>query len=804
MKNTNFIQRFAFIILAIFFSLGAAQAATFTVNTTADNDDGSCNAAHCTLREAIRAANATADHDVIAFNIPGAGVRTIAPTFPLPSISQPVTIDGSTQPGASCAAYPPTLLVEINGANAGNFVDGIQIFAGDTTVRGLVINRFNNDGININSGSNNRIECNFIGTDATGTTGLGNGRNGITVFSSNNTVGGATAGKGNLISGNQSNGVLFETNAASGTVQGNYIGTDVTGMLKLGNGSGIDFKSSNNMIGGKTAAARNVISGNSNPGIILFGTNNSIFGNYIGVQADGVSPLGNGSGVRILGTGHSIGDGTTGAGNTVAFSGFEGIRVSVGANHRILGNSIHSNGSLGINLAEDGVTPNDAGDADTGANNLQNYPVITAAYANSVNFTVDSDPANAAYPMRIEFFANTACDPTGFGEGETFLGSILIAAPGSYSFAYTPVEGKQIITSTATDANGNTSEFSRCAAPTNDSDGDGVTDDIDNCPDASNPDQADNDADKTGDACDPDDDNDGVPDQNDAFPFDANESLDTDGDGIGNNADSDDDGDGQSDTDETACGSNPLDAASKAPDNDSDNAPDCVDPDDDNDGVLDENDAFPFNAAETTDTDGDGIGNNADPDDDNDGQTDADETTCGSDPLSAASKSTDTDRDNIPDCVDPDDDNDGISDSTDNCRLTPNADQKDSNNNGVGDACETFKFSGFLQPVENLPAVNVVNAGQSVPVKFSLGGNQGLNIFAPGYPASSSIPCNATRPGGTITETTIPGGSKLTYDAATDRYQYVWKTEKSWKGTCRIFIVKFIDGTEYFAKFRFK
>jgi len=113
-------------------------------------------------------------------------------------------------------------------------------------------------------------------------------------------------------------------------------------------------------------------------------------------------------------------------------------------------------------------------------------------------------------------------------------------------------------------------------------------------------------------------------------------------------------------------------------------------------------------------------------------------------------------------------------------------------------------FSGFLQPVENLPLLNLVNAGQAVPVKFSLSGNKGLNIFAAGYPASGQIACDASEPGSVIEETISAGGSGLTYDAAADRYTYVWKTQKAWKGTCRILSVRLTDGSEHFAKFRFK
>ncbi|MBT3427326.1 MAG: hypothetical protein HN432_11995 [Gammaproteobacteria bacterium] len=258
-----------------------------------------------------------------------------------------------------------------------------------------------------------------------------------------------------------------------------------------------------------------------------------------------------------------------------------------------------------------------------------------------------------------------------------------------------------------------------------DSDLDGVLDTVDNCVAVANADQADFDEDGAGDACDDDDDNDGVLDSQDAFPLDAGESVDTDADGTGNNADSDDDGDGVADaddafpldaaesvdTDNDGTGNNadndddgdgvddtddafPLDPTRSAGDSDGDGfadnvdncaalanadqadfdedgAGDACDADDDNDGVLDSQDAFPLDAGESVDTDGDGTGNNADTDDDGDGVPDTDDAF----PLDPTRSAGDSD-------------GDGFADNVDNCAVLANADQADFDEDGAGDACD--------------------------------------------------------------------------------------------------------------------
>ena len=114
-----------------------------------------------------------------------------------------------------------------------------------------------------------------------------------------------------------------------------------------------------------------------------------------------------------------------------------------------------------------------------------------------------------------------------------------------------------------------------------------------------------------------------------------------------------------------------------------------------------------------------------------------------------------------------------------------------------------WQFEGFFAPVDNAPIVNVVKAGSTVPVKFGLGGNRGMDIFAPGFPASAKVSCTGG-PLDTLEETALPGQATLTYDAASGRYHYNWKTQSSWSGTCRRLVLRLADGTEKTAEFRFK
>jgi hypothetical protein len=239
----------------------------------------------------------------------------------------------------------------------------------------------------------NVVQGNFIGTNAAGTAVLRNYL-GVALFgnASGNTIGGTASGARNLISGNANSGVAIGQ-CSNNLVQGNYIGTDVTGIVSLGNGgSGVEIAGGpgpavGNIVGGTTVAARNLISGNTHAGVYLHNddtSQNLIQGNYIGTNRDGNQALGNGgSGVYFRldpASNNTIGGTDDGAGNTIAYNGGSGVAVETGINNGIHRNSIFANGGLGIDLGNNGVTPNDYQDPDEGANRLQNFPVLATAF----------------------------------------------------------------------------------------------------------------------------------------------------------------------------------------------------------------------------------------------------------------------------------------------------------------------------------------------------------------------------------------------------------------------------------------
>ena len=307
-------------------------------------------------------------------------------------------------------------------ANSG---DGIIIrstgntIGGTTAGTGNVISGNLNDGIDFDAGANNNVVAgNRIGTNAAGTAAIPNTFRGIWMTGgvTGNVVGGTSTGARNVLSGNNSGGISLNGAGTTGnTVIGNFIGTNAAGTAAVPNGGyGVDTRSgaSGNTIGGVQAVEGNVISGNSLSGVAFLGAatdvgGNTLVGNLIGTDAAGSAAIGNAlQGVFVQTSNNRIGSLASGIGNTIAFNGQVGVRVESGTGNAILNNSIHSNGTLGIDHGPLGVTANDAGDGDTGVNNLQNFPVLTPA-SGGVQGTLNSAPNST---FRIEFFGNTACD----------------------------------------------------------------------------------------------------------------------------------------------------------------------------------------------------------------------------------------------------------------------------------------------------------------------------------------------------------------------------------------------------------
>jgi hypothetical protein len=566
---------------------------TFTVTNTLD--DGSSGS----LRWAITQANAdTAPTSLINFNIAPSGVQTIQvgsssalPGQPLPVLSHPATIDGTTEGG-----YNGSPLIVVNGSLAGTGAIGLNISAGSSTVKGLDINQFGGDGLLL-AGNGDTVVGNYIGTDATGNVALGN-RIGIDITGSGNTIGGTAAGARNLISGNRGDvsilggqqnmvagnyigtnaagtaelggvvgigglsgtGVFLNNNANANTISGNVIdesisidvltntGNQITGNLIGTNAAGTAVLTSptglprhvgvrlngtlgGNTIGGTTPAQRNVISGfltgvsdvDVFPGSRLNG--DTIEGNFIGTDAFGTKALPNTDGIVVgssflttfagnvisgnLRYGISFGDGqpnsqvvvqdnyigtdVTGAnalgngsagvffgvypssndtvsGNIIAYNGGDGVEVTgnYSVEISIRGNSIFANAGLGIDLGGTGVPVLNDSQGHGGPNWYQNFPVLTSAVTSGTSTVVSGTFGEASepnFPQTFDFYANPAADPSGYGQGKTYLGSasVTTGANGNASFLVTfptATTAGQVISATATDPNGNTSEFS--------------------------------------------------------------------------------------------------------------------------------------------------------------------------------------------------------------------------------------------------------------------------------------------------------------------------------------------------------
>jgi hypothetical protein len=545
------------LVLSFVAAIGAAD--TYTVTSTGDSGTG-------TLRQAITDANAHPGADEIHFNIAGSGVHTIAPASPLPGITDAVTIDGYTQTGALANTNPTgqglntALKIEIDGTSAGSTVPCLQARADDVTIRGLVVNRCGNYAIKAEDlgvpHQNFVVEGCFVGTSADGTQALNPFfvAVGVDAFS-NARIGGTTPADRNLISGLGGGIQIVLSNATAAAVQGNLVGTDVTGMRKIttsvagvtigmgtgnviggtsagarnvitdqiaigsnggtlasgnfvqGNFIGTDVTGTgmlhchaeclrivdqNNTIGGSTPGAGNTIGGaNSVAGIQVQGSGTVIQGNFIGTDATGTARMPNHDwGIRVVylnsGNVHDIQIGGTspGEGNVIAYNGplggilleaTSGVIPPTGITIR--GNSIYDNSGnnatngLGIDLLSNtgpGVNYNDAGDPDDGPNEFQNYPIIgSVTYggaSTTVTGTLNSTPSKT---FDVDFYASSVCSPRpqDLAEGRTYLGSVPVTTNGSGDGTFNAVLPVVVangspITATATDDAGNTSEFS--------------------------------------------------------------------------------------------------------------------------------------------------------------------------------------------------------------------------------------------------------------------------------------------------------------------------------------------------------
>jgi CSLREA domain-containing protein len=430
--------------LALAFLVAAActaRAETFTVRSNGDSDGDTCGA-DCSLRQAINAANASDDEAVtIAFDIPGNDAHVIAPQQPLPALfHDQFLIDGYTQPGSLANSKVDSddaiILIQIDGSTAaGRQPYGLATCA-LSAIRGLSITGFG-----------------FAG----------------------------------ILFGRQSNASFCPagSSAAQSLVLGNFIGLAPDGTSD-DNDTGVFVDSTPGVAIGGDSADRNVISGNASFGILTLNPATAgtlIDGNFIGTDPGGTQPRGNGVGIKLSSNSSGALVGTE-ASNLIA-GNTTGIAASNSQGNAILGNAIHSNLQLGIDLCAascgqgDGVTPNDPDDADSGANDLQNFPELAGAELSygtvSVTGTLPRDESIGNDVYLILLYANDACDDTGHGEGRRFLGAQAVTFDtGQSSFAIdfdaasSGLAPGSYLTATATRAPSgelpfDTSEFSACA-----------------------------------------------------------------------------------------------------------------------------------------------------------------------------------------------------------------------------------------------------------------------------------------------------------------------------------------------------
>jgi len=483
------------LAIALALSASTAYAATFTVTNTNDSGVGS-------LRQAILDANGAAGSDTIAFNVTGAGctggVCTITPATPFATIVSPVLIDGYTQPGSlvntnAQGALNTVLKIVLSGGIHGN---GLQLSTGaaGSTIRGLVLNGGWDYAISFYfAGADGAVKGCFIGTDAQGTAvpNPHNIRGVDSQFGDNFTVGGPLPADRNLISGNAQSGITI-SHGANTLVQGNLVGVNASSSAVFGGTalSGIGMF-------GETPGAviRDNVVGGQNQGLQVGDVNDAATGktilhNWVGTDVTGTINLGTQDvGIFVQGKDNQVGGLGAGEGNVIAFNQGAGVLVQYSTintfHNRIRGNSIYGNGTangtnfrstLGIDLGnpggfgQGGLTPNDPGDADIGPNLNQNFPLLSSAVSAGGNTTIDgilNSTANTQFA--IDFYSNDSCvgRPQDFLQGRTYLGSTNVTTNGSGDATIHAVltgvvlAAGEKVSATATDPDGNTSEFSQ-------------------------------------------------------------------------------------------------------------------------------------------------------------------------------------------------------------------------------------------------------------------------------------------------------------------------------------------------------
>jgi CSLREA domain-containing protein len=374
---TRRLSRLAPLALLACALLWAASAEAATITVTTASDDVTPNDGSVSLREAITAINAgnnLGDPDISA-QTPGAfgtgdaihfqgpftikvGSSASAPGTSLPSLTKPVLIN---------TVSPQQ--IGLDGTSAGASTNGLTLTGGSSSINRLSFEHWSGAGIYVSS-ANSLITGNFIGTDFAGTTAAPDANGIIVASGAGNTIGGTTATARNLISGNTLNGIVISSIAGNTTVEGNFIGTTSLGTNALPNGADgivISGGSPSNSVGGASAGAGNVISGNAAKGVLITDpgtTGNLISGNFIGTDISGSTPL---------------------------FNGSNGVDIAAGAaNNTFLGNTIGS-GTFPVNM--NGLANHDA---DNNFVTLPGIPSFVIGAINPATLTLGSPVTNGA------------------------------------------------------------------------------------------------------------------------------------------------------------------------------------------------------------------------------------------------------------------------------------------------------------------------------------------------------------------------------------------------------------------------